>query len=75
MNTRQQIQHDVALISENKFLQSELANVLKDLRNKIQPTRNIDRVLAHAGRIDDKAAKEVTEIINTEFGKIDQNWE
>lgn len=74
MTIQEQIQHDVALISENSYLQTQLFDFLKLLKANMPLKRNVDKVLAHAGDIDDEAAQEVTQIINEEFNKIDGEW-
>jgi len=74
MSIQEQIQLDVAMISENSRLQTQLFDFLKLLKANMPLRRNIDHVLSHAGSIDNDTAREITQIVNEEFGKIDGEW-
>ncbi|TLV02260.1 hypothetical protein [Dyadobacter luticola] len=74
MTIQEQIQNDVELISENSSLQTQLFDFLKLLKANMPVRSNVDQVLSHAGTIDNDAAREITQIINDEFGKIDGEW-
>ena len=74
MSIQEQIQLDVAMISENSRLQTQLFDFLKLLKANMPLRRNVDNVLSHAGSIDNDTAREITQIVNEEFGKIDGEW-
>ena len=74
MTIQEQIRLDVALVSESSNLQSQLFDFLKLLKANMPMRRNVEKVLAHAGTIDDEAAAEVKKVIDEEFGKIDGEW-
>ena len=71
MSIQEQIQLDVDAISENSLLQSQLFDFLKLLKATLPVRGNVGMVLSHAGNLDDASAKEITRLINEEFGKID----
>jgi len=75
MTIQEQIQQDVALVSENSSLQTQLYEFLKLLKANMPAKRNIEKVLAHAGVIDNATAQEITRIINEEYNKIDGEWQ
>lgn len=74
MNIQEQIQLDVAVISENSHLQSQLFDFLKLLKANMPLRRNVEKVLSHAGSLDNETAQEITKIVNEDFGKIDIEW-
>ena len=74
MSIQEQIQLDVAMISENSRLQTQLFDFLKLLKANMPIRHNVDKVLSHAGSIDNDTAREITQIVNEEFGKIDGEW-
>jgi hypothetical protein len=74
MSIQEQIQLDVDAISENSHLQSQLFDFLKLLKATLPFRRNVDVVLSHAGNLDDDSAQEITQLVNEEFGKIDNEW-
>ncbi|WAC14085.1 hypothetical protein [Dyadobacter pollutisoli] len=74
MTIREQIRQDVAWAAKSNVTQSKLLHFLKNLKNNAPVERNVEKVLAQAGLIDDAAAKEVMQIVNAEFGKIDGEW-
>ena len=74
MTIQEQIQRDVALISENSYLQTQLYDFLRLLKANMPRKKNVDDVLALAGTIDQEDAQEITQIIHEEFSKIDGDW-
>ncbi|MCF0062907.1 hypothetical protein MUK70_07970 [Dyadobacter chenwenxiniae] len=74
MTIQEQIEQDVAWVSRSSSMQAKLLDFLRSLKTQTAPKRNVERVLSHAGTIDNSAAVEVTQIINDEFGKIDGEW-
>ncbi|WP_184176110.1 hypothetical protein [Rhabdobacter roseus] len=74
MTIQEQIQRDVALISENSYLQTQLYDFLRLLKANMPRKSNVDEVLALAGTIDNEDTQEITQIINEEFNKIDGDW-
>lgn len=74
MTIQEHIQRDVALVSENSYLQTQLYDFLKLLKANMPRNRNVEDVLAFAGTIDDTDAVEITQIIQEEFSKIDGDW-
>lgn len=74
MTIQEQIQRDVALISENSYLQTQLYDFLKLLKANMPRKRNVDEILALAGTIDNDDALKITRIINDEYSKIDGDW-
>ncbi|MCE7072857.1 hypothetical protein LZG74_21260 [Dyadobacter sp. CY327] len=74
MTIQEKIDKDVAWVSRSSSMQAKLLDFLQSLKIQTSPIRNVERVLSHAGTVDDSAANEVTQIINAEFGKIDGEW-
>ncbi|MCF0041133.1 hypothetical protein LXM24_13615 [Dyadobacter sp. CY399] len=74
MTIQEKIEQDVAWVSQSSSLQAKLLNFLQSLKVQSSSKRNVERVLSHAGTIEDSAANEVTKIINEEFGRIDGEW-
>jgi hypothetical protein len=74
MTIQEQIQQDVALVSENSNLQAQLYDFLRLLKANLPRKRNVEDVLSLAGTIEDADAQEITRIINGEFSKIDGDW-
>jgi membrane-bound lytic murein transglycosylase MltF len=74
MTINEQIRQDVAWAAKSNLTQSKLLHFLKTLKNDAPVQRNVEKVLAQAGSIDDDSAREVTQIVNMEFGKIDGEW-
>ena len=74
MSIQEQIQQDVAVISENSHLQTQLFDFLQLLKANMPLRHNVDKVLSHAGSLDNDTAQEITKIVNDDFGQIDNEW-
>jgi len=74
MSIQDQIQLDVNMISANSHLQTQLFDFLKLLKANMPLSHNLDKVLSHAGTLDNDSAEEITKIVNEDFGKIDSEW-
>ncbi|MDR6805451.1 hypothetical protein J2Y45_002240 [Dyadobacter sp. BE34] len=74
MTIQEQIIQDVATVTENTGLKSQLYDYLQSLKsNKLQQP-NKDAVLSYAGTIQNDEAEEMLKIIDQEFGKVDDEW-
>ncbi|MET7258222.1 hypothetical protein ACWKW6_27615 [Dyadobacter jiangsuensis] len=74
MTIHEQIVQDVETVTQDTLLRLKLFDFLQFLKATLPQQPNRDKILSHAGTIDDNEAKEVLRIIHDEFNRIDGEW-
>lgn len=74
MTIQDQIEQDVATVTENAGLRSQLFDFLQSLKTTLPQQSNREKNLSHAGVVQDDEAQEMLKIVREEFGKVDGEW-